>query len=288
MAFVITLVLVLCLLLYAGNSKADKLNAIASYNKTHPPCKYQEEYLLACEYYHQFLFDGEQEQDARGNALFEARKKIFQGGYLPSYLASAGLSYYDESAPAMRTHSSFAAHYWIDPHDPPNGISVWKDHKYGEIEYTGFFDIRYEETNHTCLLTDLRNQEYKNDKKWAEYCKQLDEKFDSLVIQSLVDYGIVDGNTHEGSAYILERNNIGTLMNPTWSEYKKLEFATKWIDPDKLKDVPYKQREIIHYNGKEYEKILELHKDEIPSYLANRRIMQPLKPKQEPETPYGR
>ena len=63
-------------------------------------------------------------------------------------------------------------------------------------------------------MTDLRNQEYKNDKKWAEYCKKLDEKFDSLVIQSLVDYGVVDGNTHRTI-----KAEIGNLYPGKTAEY---------------------------------------------------------------------
>lgn len=285
MAFVIALFLLLLLCLYSASSSADKRNAMSTFYKTHPPCKLQEEYLLACEYYHKYIFDGERPQEACENALRSARIDLFNAGYLPSCYQLSGTSLFEANDPIMKQETHPINNNLLSACDPPSGVDIVDS---STLVYHGLMSIREDETNFTCCASDIRRLEYKNDKKWAEYCKQLDEKFDSLVIQSLVDYGVVDGNTHDGSAYILERNNIGTLMNPTWSEYKKLEFATKWIDPDKLKDVPYKQREIIHYNGKEYEKILELHRDEIPSYLEKRRIMQPLKPKQEPETPYGR
>lgn len=288
MALIIAILLGICFWLYCANDKANILKRRNDYAKDHPPCKYQEEYLLACGYYHQYLFDGEPINDAYGHALKSARIDIYNSGYLPSHLVSAGLSFYDEDAPAMQMKSSFSAHYWIEPHDPPNGVSTWKDRKYGTIKYTGFVDIRDKETNFAYLQTDLRTSKYKDDKKWIAYCKGLDDKFDSLVIQSLVDYGIVDGKIHKGEAYITERETIWHGKNPEFREYKTREFKTKWIDYNRLAKAPWPVRDIVHYNGSEYEKILELHKDELPVYLANKRERKPLQPKKEPETPYGR
>lgn len=290
MAFVLTIVFLLLLLLYCANDKANKTNRISSYYKDHPPCKYQEEYLLACEYYHKYLFDGESEQDAYGHALKSARIDIYNNGYLPTCFESAGLSCFDQDAPIMERPVFFwGGEYQLEPHDPPNGLSGVTEYNIGYIKrkLLGLMTIRKKETNFAFCSTDLRTTEYKSDQKWKAYCDQLDAKFDALVIQSLVDYGIVDGEIHEGEAYIMDA--ISANRKPLdYSKCKTREFKTKWIDYNQLEEAPWLLRDIIHRNGPEYEKILELHKDELPQYLAKKRERQPTKQKEEPTTPYGR
>lgn len=293
MAFILTILLLLALALYAANSKADKRIASNNYYKTHPPCKFQEEYLLACEYYHKYLFDGESYQDAVGDALRSARIDIYNSGYLPSNDESCGTDGYDPEGQGIRNVTVFLDGTRMTPHDPPNGATIRTGGGYS-LQYIqcGLFDYRRRDES---VCTGIGDKEFntwkdnnKKNPKWMAYCKRLDAKFDSLVIQSLVDYGIVDGKIHKGEAYITERETIWHGKNPEFREYKTREFKTKWIDYNHLAKAPWPVRDIVHYNGKEYEKILELHKDELPVYLANKRKRKPMQPKQEPQTPYGR
>lgn len=90
MAFFITLCLIILLICIGIGSKAAKTGKYMSYEKKHPPCTFQEEYLLACEYFHQYLFDGEPRTEAYANALRSARIDVYNNGYLPSNLEMVG------------------------------------------------------------------------------------------------------------------------------------------------------------------------------------------------------
>lgn len=318
MAFVLTIVFLLLLLLYCANDKANKTNRISAYYKDHPPCKYQEEYLLACEYYHKYLFDGESAQDAYGHALKSARIDIYNSGYLPSNLELCGTSGYDPNSEGITKKKLLYSNAYLEPHDPPNGITIHRSNN--QFDIVGIFFFRHEDHDGYGTIGDrefaTHNPNNKSDQKWKEYCDQLDAKFDSLVIQSLVDYGIVDGEIHEGYVYDVQYTWYGGSKYSLKShcvETQTEKFKTKWMNPD-LFSKPWWQvlgfsedeqfsemakraldentilsaLRIAKHNGPEYEKILELHKDELPNYLAKKRERQPTKQKEEPTTPYGR
>lgn len=76
MALILCLILGLLFLGYCASDKSKLRQRQNDYMKDHPPCKLQEEYLISCELYHQYLLEGR--KDAYGDAIYDARRKIYE------------------------------------------------------------------------------------------------------------------------------------------------------------------------------------------------------------------
>ena len=83
MPLVICIFLIILLWGFCAGQKADLTKGRESYQRDFPPLQLQEEYLLIYEFYHKYLMEGR--EDAAGDAYYDARKIIYDSGYLPSY-----------------------------------------------------------------------------------------------------------------------------------------------------------------------------------------------------------
>ena len=102
MAFVLFLLFLIIVLAMAANSSGQKAYMIKQAKKEYPPCKFQEEYLLACKYYQEYLRDGSR-LDPKGDAIYQASADIWMQGYLPTGLQSSGMSTFHDRRSNLRT-----------------------------------------------------------------------------------------------------------------------------------------------------------------------------------------
>ena len=104
MALVVGLFLFFIVLLMMASSSGQKAHMMRQGKKEYPPCKFQEEYLLACKYYQEYSRDGSR-SDPKGDALYQARTDIWLQGFLPTALQSTGMSSFHDKPWGMRTES---------------------------------------------------------------------------------------------------------------------------------------------------------------------------------------
>ena len=226
MPLIITLMLLIILWMYCANDKANISKRRNDYEKDHPPCKLQEEYLLSCEFYHRYLLEGR--KDAYGDAIYDARRKIFDDGYLPSSLEMAGRSHWNKAGDNLRTRWLYRyGAPWMEPSDPP--ISIPNTAGYGNSPNSQGLAAWRDLDASTTALRGLKKAKY-TDIGWRQYCQKIDAWYERLVLESLIDSKAVFINHHTGQVQII---------------YNRL--------------APY---------IKEYEEIIKKHKDEIPTYIA--------------------
>lgn len=167
MAFLIMLVVIVVLIVYGVADSYAKTEGPKRHHKNHPPCKYQEEYLLASEFYKAYRQDSSR-KDPEGDALFDARKKIWESGYLPSVIYYEGMDQFDEYPIRMRK-----------PHEPipyltgrPRRRILNKCRQKDKDGLRGLYLAEYCTRVRKDLLYDYAG--------WKAYCDRMDEWFDKL------------------------------------------------------------------------------------------------------------
>ena len=242
MSFVVCIFLVILLWGFCAGQKADLAKNGASYRRDFPPCKLQEEYLLICEFYHQYLMEGR--EDAEGDAYYDARKIIYESGYLPSPLEQVGRSWWPKRQDDMRRPCSYkVGNAVMTADDPPCSIGNTNPPRQGS-NALGLARWR-EEDSYAC---NLKSCEHISDKKWEQYCNEMNDRYERLVIQSLVDWDVVFPEKVDGKW--LDITKVQLLPENDWMY--GLDLCQSWVD--------------YHH----YEEIIEKHKDELLTYRANK------------------
>lgn len=242
MSLILTIFLGLILVAYCAHDKAKITTQRTKYEKDHPPCKLQEEYLLSCQYYHRYLLEGR--EDPVGDALYDARTKIYASHYLPSSLECAGMSYFGQAKDNLR--SPWFYRYGVprmQPDDPP--ITKNNTKRYGEQSNALGLAAWREQDADPIPLRSLKKAEY-TEIQWRVYCEEMDGRFEDLVVDSLVSWGLVDGVARENQSNI----------NP-------YPFHAKWINAATLTKLPIEVQRSIQCCGDIYEAILDKHQSEL-------------------------
>lgn len=243
MPLIITLILLVVLWMYCANDKANLSKRRNDYEKDHPPCKLQEEYLLSCELYHKYLREGR--KDAAGDAMYDARYKIYQDGYLPSSLELGGRSLFSKAGDNLRNKWLYSySSPWMEPTDPP--ISIPNTAGYGNSPNSqGLAAWRDLDASPT-ELRSLKHAKY-TDIGWREYCKKMDDIYERLVIESLISWGVININKSTKQPWI--NSDIARTIKKCPSLFSNI----------------YMCRE-------EYEDIIERHKEEIPVFIEKEKV----------------
>lgn len=238
MALILAIFLGLILIVYCANDKAKLTAQRAQYEKNHPPCKLQEEYLLACEYYHRYLLEGR--EDPVGDALYDARTKIYADHYLPSSLEQAGMSYFGQAQDNLRSPCFYSYNApMMRPDDPP--IIKHNTKGYGEPSNALGLAAWREQDAYPSAPGSLKKAKY-TEVQWRVYCEEIDRRFEGLVLESLVSWGLVDGVKREDQSAIAQYN-----------------FHAKWINIETLQKLPAEVQRSIQCCGDVYEDILDKH-----------------------------
>lgn len=243
MSFVVCIFLVILLWGFCAGQKADLEKGRSSYQRDFPPCKLQEEYLLICEFYHQYLM--EHREDAEGDAYYDARKIIYESGYLPSPLEQVGMSYWPKRQDEMRQACGYKiCGTIIVAADPPISIQNTNPPRQGS-NACGLARCR-EEDSYAC---NLKSMEHISDAKWEKYCNEMNDRYEKLVVQSLVDWDVIFPEKVNGKW--IDLTKVPMLPSNDW--FCGLDLCQSWVD-------------MYHY-----EEIVEKHKDELSAYRATKK-----------------
>ena len=242
MSFVICLFLIILLWGFCAGQKADLARGRVSYQRDFPPLKLQEEYLLICEFYHKYLMEGR--EDAAGDAYYDARKIIYDSGYLPSPLEQVGRNWWPKRQADMRCPCGYKVSGAVmAADDPPCSIENTNPPRHGS-NACGLARWR-EEDSYAC---NLKSCEQISDKKWEKYCNEMNDWYERLVIQSLVDWDVILPEKVNGRWIDLDK----VPLLPTNGWFVGVDLRKSWVDQ------------------RHYEEIIEKHKDELPTYRANK------------------
>ena len=191
-----------------------------------------------CELYNRYL--RENRKDPAGDAMYDARKKIWQDRYLPSSLELPGMSMFKEMDKTLHARYYFESeNRWMQPDDPP----IYKGNTAGYGEGSNAQGLAVWRDRDSCSYASrgLKSAKY-NDAQWEQYCAQMDEWYERLVVESLISWGVINVNKKPREKWINMRIVDSIKKSSTFSNN-------------------------VRMCKKQYEQIVEKHKDELPMLL---------------------
>lgn len=203
MSFVLAIILIIVFLLFVANDSASIATKRENYKKEFPPCKLQEEYLLSCEYYYKYLMEGR--NDAFEASMHDARKKIWEDGYLPSSLENGGMSLFQKAEECGNLYKSWrycCGPYEMKPTCPP--ISHDNTSKPGERQNALGVAAWRDEDASPYNVKGLRIAKYPDPASWKKYCEWIDGWYEDIVVNVLVSSGVVTFDTNQNPCINME------------------------------------------------------------------------------------
>lgn len=183
MAFIWTLLLLGILWLCCANDKANRRMTA----KNFPSCKYQEEFLYASELYCQYRDEGR--QDPSGDAWYDARRRVYDQGYLPTPLDYCGRREFSQHPLSMRGPMPIGGAK-IDLCDPPKSWDIDICRSIDEGDRMRGFKSSPE------YLKSIQKDVYYDEDGWKLYCSEIRDRFWDLLINRLAKFGLIDGKLH--------------------------------------------------------------------------------------------
>lgn len=202
MSFVLAIILIMICLLLVANDSASISAKRENHKREFPPCKLQEEYLLSCEYYYQYLMEGR--SDAFEASMHDARKKIWEDGYLPSSLENGGMSLFrkaEECGNLCKPWRYCCGPYEMKPTCPP--ISYENTANPGERQNALGLAAWRDEDDSPFHVRGLRTAKY-SDASWRQYCEWIDAWYEDIIINVLVSSGVVEFDANQNPCINME------------------------------------------------------------------------------------
>lgn len=162
MSLVLFIFFGLILFLICGTDEVNARAKYLAYEKEHPPHKWQEEYLLACQYYQEYVKD-KTRKNPRRDALIASRTDIYKSGFRPTVLGDAPMSCFPEVENKAEQYR-FAT-FSIMPSVIPDIDILLK--------------CRHEDDIHHPGIKSYLN--YREENGWDDYCRRMDDFYFKLV-----------------------------------------------------------------------------------------------------------
>lgn len=170
MPFVLFFIFGTVFLLICSSSKGDQIVRFNNF----PSCRYQEEYLLFHEKLAEYRADSNRD-DPIGDALEDARQELWEQGHLPSSFIAYGMSDWKHRPVARRAP--------MQQHEPKLMPL------YYELEYFRRLDRSYGNHSMQAKFLEHRGKDIVfNEERWAEYCAELDRRFEALWLKQQPQY----------------------------------------------------------------------------------------------------